>query len=328
MRIGLFLCLSILLCVSATGKKVKKSVERPTQFEMGVLTFFDFGPPFQYYGLYVVQPAEDGARIERMILTPEGDKCFAPAKIEKATATVHETVDQLLGARNPCEIPEKELKRELKRCKHCTTFSGANVTMQVSCSGETRLIRSDILDRGMFGAAKTPTNTNWTMSLVSDLDKAVGPGVMDKPMFSNGNEPVPQPITDEEGTILKAMAAGSFDSLFLRPTPKLSDLYKETQLARVAHPDVTIKEIVPRTPDQLILPKYSPLTLLTHVQGTVTANFTILDDGQPSWLTMQVTGMPLLRGVVEDTLRKWRFPKDAAGEQEQVTFEFLLNCPN
>jgi len=45
-----------------------------------------------------------------------------------------------------------------------------------NCGGETRLIRSDILDRDMFDAsAHTPENTAWTMQLLEKLDKPLGP---------------------------------------------------------------------------------------------------------------------------------------------------------
>jgi hypothetical protein len=309
------------------GQKAKEPVERPTQFEMGVLTFFDFGPPFDYYALYVVRPVEAGTQIERIILTPEGNKCFAPAKMERTMATVSETVDHLLGAKNPCEIPEKELKRELKRCKHCLTFSGANVKMQVNCGGETRLIRSDILDHDMFNpAVKTPENTSWTMRLLGELDKAAGPGVMDKPMFPTKEESSAPPSNEDEGLILNVMAEGGFDRLFASESPKLSDLYKQTQAVRVAHPEVTVTEIKPRAPENLVIPKYPPLSLLVHAQGSITANFTILDDGTPSGLP-RLTGNRLLQGAVVDAIKNWRFPKEAAGEEIEATFEFAFNCP-
>ena len=73
----------------------------------------------------------------------------------------------------------------MKRCKKCLVFSGANIAMQVQCGSKTRVIRSDILDRDMFDpAANTPEHTSWTMKLLSQMDKAVGPGVMDRPIFS------------------------------------------------------------------------------------------------------------------------------------------------
>jgi hypothetical protein len=42
---------------------------------------------------------------------------------------------------------KKPLRRELKRCKKCLVFSGADVVLQVQCGTETCLIRTDILDK-------------------------------------------------------------------------------------------------------------------------------------------------------------------------------------
>lgn len=327
MKFLLSLGFVLLLSAPAMGQKLKKPIERPTHFEMGVLTYFDFGPPFEYYSLYVARPVGSGTQIERFILTPEADRCYAPAKIERSAASLSQTVEQLLGPRNPCEIPEKDLKRELKRCKHCLTFSGANVMMQVNCGGDTRLIRSDILDRDMFDPmVKTPENTNWTMQLLGQLNKATGPGVMEKPVFAVAAEPAAPPVEKEDAPVLKEIADGSFDRLFSSVSLKLSGLYRQTQTASVAHPEVTIKEIKPRTPDNLVLPKYPPLTFLVHGQGSVTANFKILGDGTTSMFPM-VSGNPLLQGAVLDAIRNWKFPKDAAGEEIEATFEFALNCP-
>lgn len=37
---------------------------------IGIYTFFDFGPPFDFYEIMIVRPAENGVSIERMTLTP------------------------------------------------------------------------------------------------------------------------------------------------------------------------------------------------------------------------------------------------------------------
>ena len=148
----------------------------PEQFEIGRRTFFDFGPPFDFYEILIVRPDASGASVERILLTPPGDKCFAPAKVESAQAKISETVATLLGSKNPCTIPEKELSRERKRSKKGLVFSGADVAMQVRCGDRTRLIRSEILDRDMFDrAAHTPENTSWTMGLLDVNQQSCGP---------------------------------------------------------------------------------------------------------------------------------------------------------
>jgi outer membrane biosynthesis protein TonB len=178
-------------------------------------------------------------------------------------------------------------------------------------------------------AVKTPQNTNWTMGLLSRLEKAAGPGVMEKPMFPITEDMSVPPVKQDDGddgVVLKAVEDGTFDKPFPSGSVKLSELYKQTQSARIAHPEVTIKEIKPRTPENLVTPKYPPISLMVHAQGSVTASFTILDDGTPSVLP-RLTGNRLLQGVVVDAIRNWRFPKEAAGEEIEATFEFALNCP-
>ena len=60
-------------------------------------------------------------------LTPQGFRCWNPPTTEVATASLAESVSQLLGTTNPCAIPEKEVRREQKRCKHSMNLSGARV---------------------------------------------------------------------------------------------------------------------------------------------------------------------------------------------------------
>lgn len=49
------------------------------------------------------------------------------------------------------------------------------MTMEVSCAGQSRRIRIDILNRDMFDPqAGTPEHTSWTMALLGRLDRALG----------------------------------------------------------------------------------------------------------------------------------------------------------
>jgi len=171
--------LAILLFSASAFGQEKSSVARPNEFVIARHTFFDFGPPFHYYEIIQVTPDVNGTRIERILLTPAANKCTSPATIEMTKATVKGSVDDILGKTNPCAIPEKELRRELKRCKHCLVFSGANVSMQVQCNGQPRLIRSDILDRDMFDPkARTPEHTSWTMELLQRINRERGVTVL------------------------------------------------------------------------------------------------------------------------------------------------------
>ena len=330
MRIQIAISLALVFSLSVECQRPKKPTARPVEFEIGVRTFFDFGPPFDYYSLYIVRASDSGVRLDRYLITPAGDKCVAPAKIDSSAANLAQSIDELLGVRNPCDIPEKNLKHELKRCKRCLVFSGANVTMRVSCGGQTRLIRSDILDRDMFDpAAKTPENTSWTMNLLNALDKAAGPGVMDKPIFPEGNESrvVQTPIVAPNQQNLEALANGAFDGLFAEGHSTVSSLYRETQSSRISPFLVTIKGIKPTVPENAGTPKYPPLARLTKTQGTVTVSFDLLNDGTPNLLTTIVTGHPLLQAAVKDEIAHWKFQEEIPGERAEATFEFSLNCP-
>src|SRR2546426_842765 len=96
----------------------------PDSFLIGRRTYFDFGPPFEFYEIFSVRAAGDGnSLIERIQLTPPGDVCTQSATIETATGSIKESVPDLLDGTNPCAIPPRKLNREVKRCKKCLNFS-------------------------------------------------------------------------------------------------------------------------------------------------------------------------------------------------------------
>lgn len=204
----------LVLAAPGLAKDRQTVAAQPNQFEIARHTFFDFGPPNDYYELFIVRPAVNGASIERITVTPPVNACWAPAKVEIAHGSTDASPSSFLGSKSLCSIPGKELQRELKRCKHCLVFSGANVVMRVQCGTQTRLIRSDILDRDWFdSAAKTPEHTSSTMRLLSRLDDAVGPGVMDKPMFEIPDDEKRSTKGSDSETLLD-LGAGKYDELF------------------------------------------------------------------------------------------------------------------
>jgi hypothetical protein len=284
----MFICAVTILCIPAFPKERRLALAPLNQFEIGRRTFFDFGPPFDFYELFVVRPAANGASIERITLTPAGDKCvaLAPAKLETVSASISEPIAVLLGSTNPCTIPEKELRRELKRRRHGLVFSGADVVMRIECGAQTRLIRSDILDRDMFDpTAKTPEYTSWTMRLLARLDQAVGPGVMDRPTF---------PILETEGlpakpygsVALQDLSAGKYDTLFQGAPDKPSDLYRAAQ-NRPPPPSVRLVSSKPVAPEVFGQPDYPPLARMAHVEGAVSFEITIDTNGHPSSLVFR-----------------------------------------
>jgi hypothetical protein len=315
----------ILLC-PARAQNRSHVPEQPKQFEIGRHTFFDFGPPTDFYELFVVRPDRNGTSIERITLTPPGMGCNAHPKIETKSALIGKSPQTLLGSTNPCAIPEKEIRRELKRCKKCLTFSGVNVELQVQCGSQTRVIRSDILDKDIFDpAAKTPEHTSWTMRLLQSLDQAVGPGVMEKPTFPTSEEP-DRLASDLDPTFLEDLSSGKYDGLFQGAPDKLSDLYRGS-LIQGSLPSVRLMSSTPYAPEQFALPAYPLIANLAHVEGIVSLTIHIGADGNivdPS----SYAGQPILRHVVETAVSTWKFPIEAASKQVQITLEFVLNCPN
>jgi hypothetical protein len=230
MRFFAFILSAFLFVPSVAAQKNGVSKPELDHFEIGRHTFFDFGPPFDFYELLLIRSTGSGSVVQRIILTPPGSACVAPARIETASASLTESVSVLLGNTSPCAIPEKELRRELKRCKNCMVFSGANITMRAPCGEQSRLIRSDILDRDMFAAVpNTPEQTSWTMQLLSRLDHALGPGVMEKPAFSlPGVDKVTQTNLDPETR--RDLESGAYDELFPKAKEKISSIFSAAQV--------------------------------------------------------------------------------------------------
>jgi len=323
-----FLFISIVtLCGLLPGQKHAHDVPMPTEFAIARHTFFDFGPPSDYYELLLVRRQDNATAVERITLTPHAS-CLAPAKVEIAHALLVQPVTTLLAKMNPCTIPEKDLHRELKRCKDCVTFSGVNVVMQVTCGNQTRVIRADILDKDLFDAnPKTPERTSWTMNLLSNLDQALGPGVMDKPMFDipKQDQPPPPTVSNPGPGILQELAAGKYDPLFSSGPDKPSELYREAQSVPVPS-SVDLVTSQPFMPDVFALPTYPPIARLAEVEGLVSFTAQIDQDGNPINLNFE-TRAPLFFAVIKAAVSNWRFPKEAAGHQVHVELRFTSNCP-
>jgi len=323
-----FLTLLLLVLISrldlvGQGKQ-KPGPPMPTEFQIGRLTFFDFGPPNEYYELILVKGEANGTSVERVLLTPPGDACLQTAKIEASVAHLNQPVASLFGKTNPCSISQKDLNRELKRCKKCLTFSGVKVAMQVSCGGQDRIIRSDILDRDMFDAApNTPPHTSWTMQLLQELDKALGPGAMDKPVFqmaesqSNGADVAPEWTRD--------IASGKYDGLFASGDTRPSLLYRMALAPAVEPTSVTLTRIAPEEAGSFRLPVYPPLAKVAHVQGDVEFSLEVDAYGRAKSIVLE-SGHPMLKPAVQDAVTKAKFDPEMNGRTVKGTISFRLNC--
>jgi hypothetical protein len=323
MRLGLAVAVLMVICHGVHAQRSSPIPILPDRFEVSVRTFFDFGPPFNYYELFLVTPANSGSVVRRITLTPPGYACTMPARVETASATVAATVSDLLST-NPCAIPEKKLHRVPKRCKRCLAFSGENVTLRVSCGNQTRVIRSDILDRDTFDpAAKKSPATSWTMQLLDRLTQAVGPGVLSIAAFA-AFEDSATPARALESAIGEQLASGEYDPLFANAPDKPSAIY--TSAANFVVPDVVeVKGSLLIKPEVVVLPKYPPLARAANVQGTVYFSVDVSYAGEPTNVLV-TQGHPLLRGAVKDAVLQWKFPNGIPGEQLHAAIAFGLHC--
>jgi hypothetical protein len=323
MRPGIVALVLLLAWGVAPPADHRTSPPMPAEFVVGRHTFFDFGPPSDYYEVLQVRPATDGTSVERVLLTP-GYKCTLAPKVEVAAATIKQSVAELFGATNPCAIPEKNLNRELERRKHYLVFSGADVTMQVQCGGQTRIVRSDILDRDWFDShPNTPENTSWTMRILAQLDQALGPGVMDKPMITLPGTDGKSALSSDSPT-LRDIAAGKYDGLFAGAPDKPSTICLSL-LKVIPNPTVSFVKSSPFQPVLSPMPEYPAIARAAGLEGLFTFTVEVKPDGGTANFAVE-HGAPLIQKSVEYAVQGWVFPKQAAGQRMEVTIEFALNC--
>jgi TonB family protein len=314
----------IALLTSGPGRAQGIGADFPKRLLFARLTFFDFGPPFDFYEVLSLEDRGTDTEVKRMLVTPAGNACIQPPSVETEVTTIHKSLEELLHGKNPCRISEKAVRQERKRCKHCLVFSGVNVTLTLSCKGEERRIRMDILDKDLFERSpNTPPNTSWTMAVLSQLDDNFGPGVMDKPALSLG-APKPKSSITSDATMLAALKNGEYDGLFDSNT-KLSELYRESQEPSRL-PSVQLLSVTPVPPVSGEVPQYPPIARAAHVEGEVKISFEISSTGKVESLLYD-GGSELFRASVTDAVSRWQFPPTSDGRREQATIAFRLNCP-
>lgn len=311
-----------LACCAAAAQKV--GVTMPDGLVIARDEFWDMGPPNDYYDLIQIKSVADGLVLDQVVIAPHGQACFQPATVEERTTTVHKTMAELLEGRNPCAIQEKELHKELKRCKHCLTFSGVNVTMQADCGGKDRQIRMDILDRDIYDRrTQTPANTSWTMNLLAELNGFLGPDSSQKPMFSVGPAEHKQA---PDTPLVRAIGDGKFDGLF-GPQAEVPQIVHEASLPPPPPPSVVVESVTPAAPISPELPKYPPIARAAHVEGLVQATFDVSADGKVQNIVFVNNGrLKMLEIAVSEAISKWIFPQSAWGKTGSITIRFALNC--
>jgi hypothetical protein len=86
-----------------------KSVAMPDSLVIARDTFWDMGPPNEYYDLIQIAKTSDGLALDQVLITPHGQACLQPATVEERSLVLHKTMSELLEGKNPCAIPEKDL---------------------------------------------------------------------------------------------------------------------------------------------------------------------------------------------------------------------------
>ena len=315
-------CAGVALLLCGICAAQNRDVELPESLVIARDTFWDFGPPFHYYDLIQIKNDVQGLALDQVLVTPNGGSCIEPASVEERAIILHKTIADLLQGRNPCAIPEKELHRELKRCKKCLVFSGVNVMMQVSCGGADRKLRMDILDRDIYDRrTQTPSNTSWTMSLLSQLNDVLGPGSEEKPIFNLGPaEHNKAPDT----ALVRAIGDGRFGELF-GSQAGVSRIVREAGQAQPPPPSVAIESVMPIAPISPKIPVYPPIAQLAKVGGLVNVTFDITNEGRVQNLVV-VDGPKMVERTVRDSVSTWTFPQSAWGSKTQAAIRFSLNC--
>ena len=310
------------LCGSILAQKKKDPIPFPDQFVVGQYTFFDVGPTI-YDEIFIVRPTNRGSSVEKITLSPSHDSCMRPAEIESASAITTETIEELLQHKNPCAIPEKELNKKRKKCKHCQVYSFATTAVQVQCGTKTRLIPSFIYEDYWFDkSVKAPDMTAWSMELVNHLNKMTGLDVMQKPVFKTDDDSNEKTVTLNT-TTKEDLLNGRFDTLF-SASYKPSDLYRSIQNPPEP-PTITSFSFPDTEPIQQSVPRYPAIAKAAHMQGKVEIEFDIDTEGNVINIKT-ISAHAYFEKAVRDAMDKWKYSKDATGQHVKTTFEFKLNC--
>ena len=315
-------CIGFILLLCGICAAQNGIVGSPDSLVIARDTFWDIGPPFNYYDLIQIKTDPQGLAVDQVLVTPHGQACMQPATVEERATVLHKTMADFLQGKNPCAIPEKELHKELKRCKKCLVFSGVAVMVQARCGGTDRRIRIDILDRDIYDRrTQTPSNTSWTMNLLSQLNQLLGPGSEVKPVF---------PVEPEERrrfpdtALVQAIADGGFDDLF-GAQAGISQIVHEAEQSPPPPPSVSITEVLPISPISPKMPIYPPIAMAARIEGLVNVTFEIGSEGQMRSIAV-IDGPKMLQQSVAEALAGWRFPESSWGSSGRAAIQFRMNC--
>src|ERR1035438_6767334 len=98
---ALALCMTLLLSGYSLSQSHKPQSPVPSEFLIGRHTYFDFGPPMDYYELFAVRERPNACEVKRITVTPAGDGCLAPPSVRVVTGQIEGPIAALLD-KNPC----------------------------------------------------------------------------------------------------------------------------------------------------------------------------------------------------------------------------------
>jgi TonB family protein len=322
-RLLCILSAATLLSPSLISQDLKRGSRIPSEIVIGRRTFFDFGPPFSYYDIYLLREEGSTTFIERINLTPPGG-CSQPAQMERQSRVFPGPMLKLLGTKNPCDISEKALRREAKRCKNCLTFSGAEIAMRTQCGTQVRTIRASVLDRDMFDSfPRTPEHTSWTMSVLGKMENLFGNSVLDRRLFDLPREnDVPLHSGDEQS--LADLSSGKYDLLLRESEIKLSELYQQA-LNPPAGPSISISADFPVQPLASARLIYPPIAKIARIDGIVRLKIDIAPNGNVTDVKVD-SGHPMLVKSARDALVEMKFPADSGFQDVPVTLTYETHC--
>lgn len=325
MRNVLAFGLMLAFCATCIAQKHKHHEPFPTELVIGRDSFIDIGPPFNYYDLTFLRSEGERTEVKRVSLTPPADTCYPRAEIETAHVELNESLPSILHGVNPCEVPEKALKKEMKRKKKGLVFSGMSVSIQVQCANGLQVIHADVLDRDIFGdQSKTPQYTSWSRALFEKLDQATGQNPWEKPVFTVAEVDPSAPSMPDTGE-LKAIGEGKYDAIFGQTRDRPSVLYHLAKNVSPRKPFIELTKSDPLRPRTYVSPVYPPIAKAARVQGAVNFHLSIGRDGVVENIVID-SGPKMLWQAVSEAAAKWTFLAEDAGKLVQASIGFGLNC--
>ena len=246
-----WLAIVVLLGVlPVSAENPKKTAALLDEFVVGRHVVLD-SDPHEPYELYVVRDAGGITSVERITLTPSGNSCENPARVEVAIGAAPGNIAQLLGNRDLCSLAEKQMKHKPSK----PGYIASHMTFEVSCEGKKRELRAGSVDNDSWSDLRAPNDTMWTMKVMDELEKATGPTV------ASSDPPTPMRMSP---AIAERLSAGEFDDLFDGAPQRPSEIYRAS-LQPITEPTVTVR--MDRNPKASEPIDYPALAKAAQVEG-------------------------------------------------------------